>query len=113
MRAGVQTGAYHLVVGVQGGLEHPRTGAALFFPVGQSASDRAIGVPVGGDALVSAAVCQGGEHMVEHHPVGDPPPVTPPRMRGNSVRSSSLSSAENWTTGVRSGVLAARARTSR
>jgi len=49
-------------------------------PVGQSAADRAIRTPWGGDALVAAAVDQGGEHVVEHHPIRDPAPVTSPRM---------------------------------
>jgi len=75
---GVQTD--HLVVGGERGFEqfHPHV---AFGPLGQSAADRAIRTPWGGDALVTAAMHEGGEHVVEHHPIRDPAPVTPPRMR--------------------------------
>jgi hypothetical protein len=70
----------HLVVGGEGGLEQFHAHVALG-PVGQSSADHAIRTARAGDALVAAAVDQGGEHVVEHDPVGDPAPVTPPRMR--------------------------------
>jgi hypothetical protein len=72
--------ADHLVVGGERGFEQFHTYVA-FGPVEQSAADRAIRTPRGGDALVTAAMDQGGEHVVEHDPVGDRAAVTPPRMR--------------------------------
>jgi len=58
-----------LVVGGERGFEQFHTYVALG-PVEQSAADRAIRTPRGGDALVTAAMDQGGKHVVENDPVG-------------------------------------------
>ncbi len=56
---------------------------------------------------------QGGEHLVEHHPIRDPAAVTPPRMIRDEFGGDRPPSTAWRTgpTGVRSGMLAAGART--
>ena len=69
--------------------------------------------PGRGDAFVAAAVHQRGDHVVEHHPVGDPAAVTAPRDASGRTRDARRPRSGQRTrpTAARSAMLAAEART--
>jgi hypothetical protein len=75
----------HLVVGGQRQAQQRPTVPGLG-PRGQATTDGAVRAARAGQAFIAAAVYQGGDHTVEHHPVGNPAPMTTPGMRRGELR---------------------------
>ena len=72
------------VIGGQGDPQHRRSVPGLG-PLGQAAADGALRAARRGDALVAAAVHQGGDQVVEHDPVRDASAVASPRVGGDEL----------------------------
>jgi hypothetical protein len=81
----LQVQSDHLVVGSQRQAQQRPTVPGLG-PRVQATTDGAVRAARAGQAFIAAAVHQGRDHVVEHHPVGNPTPMTTPRMRRGELR---------------------------
>ena len=108
----VQVQSDHLVVGGQRHAQQRPTVPGLG-PRGQATADGAVRAARAGDAFVAAAVHQRGDHMVEHHPVGDPAAMTAPRDATGRTPDTPRPRSGRRTrpTAARSAMLVAEART--